>query len=195
MGVQTTDALHDRVRALLPAVTHELAELVSVPSVSAPGYPTSTHSDLLAAHDMVARLLREAGCETDSIELPDTAPVVFGEIPAPPGAPTVLLYSHYDVVPEGDASLWESAAFAPTVRDGAVFGRGAADTKSNILSIVGALRAWGGRPPVGVKVVVEGMEEVGGGAFTTYPLEQPERFRSDVMFIADMGNVRPGVPT
>jgi acetylornithine deacetylase/succinyl-diaminopimelate desuccinylase-like protein len=60
---------------------------------------------------------------------------------------------------------------------------------------VGALRAWGGRPPVGVKVVIEGMEEVGGGALTTYPPQNPEMFHADVMIIGDMGNVRPGVPT
>jgi len=60
---------------------------------------------------------------------------------------------------------------------------------------VGALRAWGGRPPVGVKVVIEGMEEVGGGAVTTYPPQNPQLFDADVMIIGDMGNVRPGVPT
>ncbi len=60
---------------------------------------------------------------------------------------------------------------------------------------VGALRAWRGRPPVGVKVVIEGMEEVGGGAMTTYPPKQPAMFDADIMIIGDMGNVRPGVPT
>ena len=63
------------------------------------------------------------------------------------------------------------------------------------MAIVGALRAWDGRPPVGVKVVIEGQEEVGGGAFTTYPQQEPGRFASDVMVIADLGNVRPGAPT
>lgn len=195
MADQGVGPLRDRVQALMPDLTQDLVKLVSVPSVSARGYPTSTHNDLLAAHDLVARLMRDAGCETESIELPETAPVVFGEIGAPTGAPTVLLYSHYDVVPAGDESLWDSIPFEPTLRDGALYGRGTADTKSNIAALVGALRAWDGRPPVGIKVVVEGMEEVGGGAFTTYPLENPQRFAADVMLIADLGNVRPGVPT
>ena len=60
---------------------------------------------------------------------------------------------------------------------------------------IGALRAWGGRPPVGVKVVIEGMEEAGGGALTAYPPQHPEMFGADVMIIADMGNIRPGEPT
>jgi acetylornithine deacetylase/succinyl-diaminopimelate desuccinylase-like protein len=63
------------------------------------------------------------------------------------------------------------------------------------VALVGALRAWAGRPPVGITVVVEGQEEVGGGAFTAYPPTAPERFAADVMLIADMGNVRPGTPT
>jgi len=193
--VSDRDVLGDRVHALMPDLTRDLVELMAVPSVSVRGYPEHTHAALLQARDLVAGLLADAGCAVESIDLPDTAPVVFGEIAAPPGAPTVLLYSHYDVVPAGDESLWETPPFEPTLRDGAIAGRGAADTKSNILAIVGALRAWDGRPPVGVKVVVEGMEEVGGGAFTTYPPREPERFAADVMLIADLGNVRPGVPT
>ena len=96
----------------------------------------------------------------------------MGEIPAPPGAPTVLLYSHYDVVPIGEEAKWHSPPFEATERDGAIYGRGSADTKSNILMHVGALRAWGGKPPVGIKIVIEGQEEV-GSAFTTFPPTRP----------------------
>ncbi len=102
-----------------------------------------------------------------------------GSIPAPPGAPTVLLYSHYDVVPAGDESLWDSPPFEPTERDGALFGRGTADTKSNILAHVGALRAWDGKPPVGIKLCIEGYEEIGSGALPGYPATDPERFGAD----------------
>lgn len=187
--------LHDRVRALLPDLTQDLIRLMAVPSVSLRGYPPDSRGPLIEAHDLVAGLLRGAGLTTASIELADTAPAVFAEVPAPDGAPTVLLYSHYDVVPAGDEDLWQVPPFEPSVRDGAVFGRGAADAKGNLLAIIGALRAWDGHPPVGVKVVVEGMEEVGGGAFTGYPLVDPGHFASDVMIIADLGNVQPGVPT
>jgi len=116
------------------------------------------------------------------------------EIPAPPGAPTVLLYSHYDVVPVGDESKWLSPPFEATERDGAIYGRGAADTKSNILMHVGALRAWEGRPPVGIRIVIEGQEEV-GSAFSSFPPTRPELFTADAMVIGDMGSFRPGVPT
>jgi len=185
-----------RVRGLMPRLKADLIELVAIPSVSEARYPAASRPALLQARDAVAALFKDAGCDrVSSLELPDTAPMMIAEIPAPDGAPTVLLYSHYDVVPAGDLSQWNSPPFQPTERDGAIFGRGAADTKSNIMAHVGALRAWGGRPPVGVKVVIEGMEEVGGGAVTTYPPQNPEMFDADVMIIGDMGNVRPGVPT
>jgi cysteinylglycine-S-conjugate dipeptidase len=180
----------------MPQLTDDLAGLVAIPSISEVGYPEHTRPELRRAHEGVLTLFRDAGCtDFSSIELPDTAPIVTGGIDAPPGAPTVLLYSHYDVVPAGDESLWRTKPFEPIISDGAMYGRGAADTKSNIVALAGALRAWQGRPPVGIRLVIEGQEEVGGGALTTYPPDHPELFDADVMLIADMGSVRPGVPT
>ena len=103
---------------------------------------------MLEAFELTSRLFADAGVAVGRLDLPDTAPVVTGEIPAPPGAPTVLLYSHYDVVPAGDEALWTSPPFEPTERDGALVARGVADTKSNILAHVGALRGVG-RPAAG----------------------------------------------
>ena len=76
-----------------------------------------------------------------------------------------------------------------------MYGRGAADTKSNILAHVGALRAWDGKPPVGIKLCIEGYEEIGSGALTSYPATDPERFEADALIIGDMGSIQPGVPT
>src|SRR5690349_3954951 len=177
----------------MPQLKSDLARLVAIPSVSAPNYPPETHAVLHEAYDAVAELFADAGATIlEPLELPGTAPVLLAEIPAPEGAPTVLLYSHYDVVPVGDESKWESPPFEATERDGAIYGRGSADTKSNILMHVGAIRAWKGRPPVGIKVVIEGQEEV-GSAFTTYPPTNPELFAADAMVIGDMGSLRPGL--
>jgi len=185
----------EKVHTLMPQLLADLTRLVAIPSISAGGYPEETHAVLREAYEDVVALFRDAGATVlDPLELPNTAPVVLAEIPAPAGAPTVLLYSHYDVVPVGDESKWESPPFEATERDGAIYGRGAADTKSNILMHVGALRAWDGKPPVGIKVVIEGMEEV-GSAFSTFPPSQPELFAADAMVIGDMGSFRPGVPT
>ena len=190
-----SQAIAQTVAALMPRLQEDLAGLVAIPSVSAPDYPEETRPALLEAHEVILDLLQDAGVEElDSHRLPRTAPFITGEIPAPPGAPTVLLYGHYDVVPAGDEAKWDSPPFEPTVRDGAMFGRGSADSKSNVIAHIGALRAWEGRPPVGITLVIEGQEEV-GSALNTYPQSHPELFRSDAMLIADMGSVHPGLPT
>jgi acetylornithine deacetylase/succinyl-diaminopimelate desuccinylase-like protein len=180
------------VRKLVPDLRRDLEDLVRIPSISVPG---ELGEPLLAAFEMTSRLFADAGVAVDRIDLPDTAPLLVGEIPAPPGAPTVLLYSHYDVVPAGDESLWDTPPFEPTERDGALYGRGAADTKSNILMHVGALRAWGGRPPVGIKLCIEGYEEIGSGGLLSYPATDPDRFQADTLVIGDMGSMSPGMPT
>jgi len=188
-------AIADRVSALMPQLKADLARLVAIPSISSPGFP-EPRGPILEAHDLVVALLREAGVEDlAALELPDTAPVITGSIPAPAGAPTVLLYSHYDVVAPGDESQWSSPPFVATERNGAIFGRGTADTKANILVHVGALRAWGGTPPVGVKLLIEGQEEVGSPLEEGYPSEHPEVFRADAIIVADAGSIRAGEPS
>jgi cysteinylglycine-S-conjugate dipeptidase len=186
----------ETVAALMPQLKQDLARLVAIPSVSEWGFPQHTRVSLLQAHHAVVELFRGAGVESfTSLELPGTAPVITGEIPGPDGAPTVLLYSHYDVVPAGDEALWDTPPFEAVERDGAIFGRGTADTKANVLAHVGALRAWGGRPPVGVKILIEGQEEVGSPLEDGYPSAHPEVFRADAILIADGGSIRAGDPS
>lgn len=112
------------VRSLMAQLKDDLARLVAIPSVSAMDFP-EPRQPLLDAYELIVGLLRDVGVEKlGSLELPDTAPIVTGEIPAPDGAPTVLLYGHYDVVPAGDESKWSSPPFEATERDGAIYGRG-----------------------------------------------------------------------
>ena len=193
MNSARTTPTADSVRALMPQLQEELATLVAIPGISAWDFPEETRAALNETYSVLLPLLRSAGAENlGSLELPNTAPVLTGEIPGPEGAPTVLLYGHYDVVAAGEESKWESPPFEATERDGAIYGRGSADSKSNILVHVGALRAWDGKPPVGVKILIEGQEEVGS------VLEDPstlEPFRADAILVADGGNIRPGVPS
>jgi acetylornithine deacetylase/succinyl-diaminopimelate desuccinylase-like protein len=158
----------------MPRLKEDLRRLVAIPSVSAWDFPAETREPLLAACSDIVALLEDAGLsDVDTLELPKTAPVITGQIPTPAGAPTVLLYGHYDVVPAGDESNWTSPPFEATERDGAIYGRGGADSKSNVLVHVGALRAWEGRPPVGVKILIEGQEEVGSALEEGYPTANP----------------------
>ncbi len=186
----------DSVTSLMPQLKSELARLVAVPSLSEWGYPEHTRGPLVETYDSLIALFRDAGVQRlQGLELPGTAPILTGEIPGPEGAPTVLLYGHYDVVPAGDEALWESPPFEATERDGAIYGRGAADSKSNVLVHVGALRAWGGAPPVGIKILVEGQEEVGSPLEDGYPSEHPDLFRADAILVADGGSIRAGQPS
>ncbi|GGR93014.1 dipeptidase [Streptomyces aureoverticillatus] len=194
----TPEELATTVDGLMDGLRADLVRLAEIPSIAFPGFPSGPVQE---AHDLVAGLLRDAGVPTvERLDLPGTAPVIYGEIPPPhPDAPTVLLYGHYDVQPPGDERLWKSPPFEPTEIEEPGYGqglraRGIADDKSNVIAHVGLLRAYGGRPPVGVKIVVEGQEEY-GSAFDGYPPTDPARFACDAMVIADLGNLRPGTPT
>ncbi|WGD36491.1 M20/M25/M40 family metallo-hydrolase [Lysinibacter sp. HNR] len=185
-------SVRDHVQELMPQLTQDLANYVAIPGVAFPGYPPEAIQE---AHDFVVSLLRAEGVtDIQKIELPNTSPAVFATIPGPEGAPTVLLYTHYDVVPEGNTAEWKTPAFTATPKDGVIYGRGTADSKGNFLLHLGALRYFGGKPPVTLKIVVEGQEEF-GSAFDAYPPLAPELFAADAMIIADVGNIRPGVPT
>ncbi|TVR35643.1 MAG: dipeptidase [Nitriliruptor sp.] len=180
-------------RELLPTLVEELKTLVRIPSIATEGFPAEP---LFEAHDLLVTWLQAAGVtDIERLEIPDkTAPVIIATVPGPPGSPTVLLYTHYDVVPAGELDLWDTDPFDPVERDGAIYGRGTSDSKANIVSILGALRLFDGHPPVTVKIVLEGQEEF-GSPFDFYPPSDPDRFQADAMVIADVGSVRPGVPT
>jgi acetylornithine deacetylase/succinyl-diaminopimelate desuccinylase-like protein len=180
----------------MPQLKVDLGRLVAIPSLSEWDFPEHTRAELNRAYEAVADLFRGAGVENvAALELPNTAPILTGDIPGPEGSPTVLLYGHYDVVPAGDEELWESPPWEATERDGAIHGRGAADSKSNVLVHVAALRAWEGRPPVGIKVLVEGQEEVGSVLEEGYPSKHPDLFRADAIVVADGGSIRAGQPS
>ena len=187
--------LERAVDELLPGLVSDLKRLTAIPSIAFDGFDKAA---VIEAHDLVVTLLRDAGVEQiDRLDLPDTSPIIVATVPGPVGAPTVLLYSHYDVQPAGDESLWRTPPFEPTEIDGAVYGRGVADDKSNVICHLGALRALqalGQQPPVTLKIVFEGQEEW-GSVFDEYPASHPQLFDADAMVIADMGNIEPGVPT
>lgn len=184
--------LRERVRGLMPQAIEDLRALVAIPSIAFPGYD---RAQVLEAADATARLLERSGCEVRFLEIPDAPPAVFGEIPGPPGAPTVLLYAHYDVQPEGDVSAWVSPPFTLTERGGRLYGRGAADNKAGIVMHALALQALSGELGVGVKVLVEGEEETGRSGLEEHVRANPDLYASDVVIVGDMGNWRVGEPT
>jgi acetylornithine deacetylase/succinyl-diaminopimelate desuccinylase-like protein len=119
-------------------------------------------------------------------------PAVLATRAARNGRPTILLYAHHDVQPVGDETLWESAPFEPTVRDGRLYGRGAADDKAGVMAHVGALRALvdalGRDFDLGVNLFIEGEEEAGSASFAQFLRDNADALRADVIVVADSGN-------
>ncbi|AJK79033.1 hypothetical protein AFC81_06845 [Mycobacterium avium subsp. paratuberculosis] len=173
------------MREVLPSVRLDLEELVRIESVWAdPGRRPEVQRSARA----VADLLAQAGFGDVRIVSEGGAPAVIARHPAPPGAPTVLLYAHHDVQPEGDRGQWVSPPFEPTERDGRLYGRGSADDKAGIATHLAAFRAHGGRPPVGVTVFVEGEEESGSPSLGRLLAAHRDTLAADVIVIADSDN-------
>ncbi|MCW3469535.1 dipeptidase [Rhodococcus pyridinivorans] len=191
-----TQRIRERIREAMPAARDDLARLVAFRSVADPRqFPVE---ECVGAANWVRGAFTEAGIESvETIETADGSLAVLGHTPAPDGAPTVLLYSHYDVQPPGDESLWRSEPFTLTERDGRWYGRGAADCKGNVVMHLLALRALcaDGPLPVGVRIVVEGSEEMGGAGLDHLVAERPEMFDADLIVIGDSGNAEVGRPT
>ncbi|WP_167759393.1 dipeptidase [Mycobacterium sp. PS03-16] len=174
-----------RVRDVLPSVRRDLEDLVRIESVWA---DPARRPEVQRSAQAVADLLGAAGFDDVSIVAAGGAPAVIARHPAPPGAPTVLLYAHHDVQPEGDPAQWASPPFEPTERDGRLYGRGTADDKAGIATHLAAFRAHGGQPPVGVTVFVEGEEESGSPSLGALLAEYKDLLAADVIVIADSDN-------
>ena len=184
--------LVERVREVLPSVRRDLEDLVRIESVWA---DPARRPEVQRSAQAVAKLLSEAGFGDVQIVSEGGAPAVIARHPAPPGAPTVLLYAHHDVQPEGDHGQWQSPPFEPTERDGRMYGRGTADDKAGIATHLAAFRAHGGAPPVGVTVFVEGEEESGSPSLSRLLAAHRDVLASDVIVIADSDNWSTDVPS
>ena len=204
--------LASAVGAQLDRARADLAALVALPSVHG-----AEPEACAQACEMVRDLLSELpvpGLGPESVEVVETSDgsrAVFAHRPAAPGRPTVLLYSHYDVQPAGDVDAWTSSPWELTERGGRWYGRGAADCKGNLVVHLTALRALasvgsgdddeGGSPGpdpldgLGIRIVVEGSEETGGGGLDDLVAARPDLVAADAILIADSGNVSVGTPT
>src|SRR5205814_183329 len=191
MKTQASSAtLRDRVSEDMPRIRADLETLVRIPSISHPGHDPSQLGRSAAATE---KILREAGVKTQIVEI-EGVPAVLGRIEAPAGAPTVLLYAHHDVQPTGARELWHSEPFEPIEKNGRLYGRGTSDDKCGVVIHAGAIRAFDGQTPVGVRLFVEGEEEWGSPNLGKFLERYGDEHRADAVILADSGNRRAGQP-
>lgn len=177
-------------REFAPAVD-DLRALVALGAVSSlPDRRDAVHR----AARTVAGLVERTGCDDVQVVDEGGQPAVIARFPAPPGQPTVCLYAHYDVQPTGDPELWTTPPFTATERDGRLYGRGAADDLAGVVLHLAALRAFGGKPPVGVTLFIEGEEEIGSPSLRRLLKRYRTELEADVFVIADSVNWGQGVP-
>lgn len=172
----------------------ELTEFLSIPSISA--LPNHAPDCRKAAEWLLADL-RRLGCPVATLIEGDGQPVVWAESPPVPGAPTLLIYGHYDVQPVDPLDEWVTPPFTPTVRDGKLYARGSADDKGQVFCLLRAYEALcdtTGNPPLNVHFIFEGEEESGGHVIYDLLKREPERTKADVVLVCDMSYYAGGYP-
>lgn len=182
-----------RAEALIPEALRRLADYVAIPALSR---DPQRGPDVRAMAQVAADDLRAAGLSDVAVlELPNALPCVKGSWLLRPGAPTVLIYGHFDQQP-ANAAEWGSPPHTLTPRGDRLYGRGAADDLGGWLSQLVAFRAWQslGGPPVNVRFLLEGEEEIGSPHLADYMNAFPEAFQADVMVLTDCENPSTDTP-
>ncbi len=175
-----------------PRYLRELTEFLRIPSISA---DPARKPELQQAAEWVAAQLAFANgrvVETDG------HPVVLGEWLGAPGAPTILVYGHYDVQPPGDETEWESPPFSPTVRDGRIYARGATDDKGPMLVPLKVAEAYldsAGALPLNVRFLFEGEEEIGSPSLAGVLRAHGGELEADLVVSADGAMWRSSEPS
>jgi len=190
-------AVREAVEGGIPRALADLGDLVRIPGIA---WPAFDQTQLVRSADAIAALAEDTGF-FDSVRvlraaIPGTdevgQPAVLATRAARNGRPTILLYAHHDVQPPGDEALWETPPFEPTVRDGRLYGRGAADDKAGVMAHIASIRAVseaiGDDLDLGVALFVEGEEEYGSRSFGQFLSDNRDALRADAIVVADSGN-------
>jgi succinyl-diaminopimelate desuccinylase len=178
-----------------PQFESDLCDLLRIASVSA---DSKFHGEVRRAAQWVAHHLEEMGLATELIETIGH-PLVYAETPDVSGAPTVLVYGHYDVQPPDPLDQWISPPFEPTKRNGNLYARGATDDKGQMFTHLASVQAWlavRGKLPVKIKFLIEGEEEWGSKGINDFLHKPAARLKlaSDICVISDTCQFGPGQP-
>ena len=171
----------------------ELKEFLRIPTVSA---DPECKPHLVRGAEFVHKQLADLGMKA---EIVPTAghPIVYAEWLGAPGAPTVMVYGHYDVQPPDPLDLWTTPPFEPTIRDGCLYARGATDDKGQVFTHIKSAEAWlktVGKLPVNLKYVIEGEEEVGSRNLEDFLAARKDSLNCDVAVVSDTSQYAPNQP-
>jgi cysteinylglycine-S-conjugate dipeptidase len=191
----------EKVDAAFPVAIANLGDLVRIPGIAWDAFDAQ---QLELSAEAVAALFRETGIfELVEIRRAEAngkvgAPAVVARREARNGRPQVLLYAHHDVQPPGDLSVWNTPEFQPTLIDGRIFGRGAADDKAGIVTHLTAIKTLvetlGNDFEVGVSIFIEGEEEAGSPTFRNFLEANRDVLAADVIIVADSANWTTTIP-
>src|ERR1043166_9323568 len=173
----------------------DLFEELRIPSVSA---LPEHRADVRRNAEWLIERLQKLGFKTSLTDVEaGRHPVLQADLVVDPKLPSLTIYGHYDVQPPDPLDLWISPPFEPTVRDGRVFARGSADNKGNHMAAIKAVeyaRAAGG-PPINVRFLIEGEEEITGESLGRYARDHAERLATDWILVWDGGFGEDGSPS
>ncbi len=172
----------------------ELFKLIRIPSVSS---QPEHAADMQHCAELWADLLLKSGMSYSRIIPTAGNPVVFAEKIYSLDAPTVLVYGHYDVMPEDPVDKWISPAFEPEVRNGLIYARGADDDKGQSMAQVKGFEVADrlGLLRCNVKVILEGEEEIGSPSLEAFCQEHRDLLSCDVILVSDTAMVAKDIPS
>ena len=183
-------------RSQQPRFLEELKSLLRIPSIST--LPEHTGDVRFAAQSLAGEMER-IGLEHVRVIETSGHPLVYGDWLHAAGKPTCLAYGHYDVQPADPLNEWHTPPFEPTERNGNLYARGAVDDKGQMFMHLKALeslfRSPAGAPPINVRIILEGEEEVGGEAIARFVREHPDQLQADFALVSDTEMFAPGLPT
>ena len=191
---KTVDNMKEYIEKHRERFLDELYSLLRIPSVSS---LEENRPDMLKCAERLKTLLLEAGADRAEVYPTEGHPVVFGEKTVSPGAPTVLVYGHYDVQPVDPLELWKSDPFEPEIRDGAIYARGANDDKGQLFMHLKAfeymVREAGLRH--NVKFIFEGEEEIGSPSLAPWAASHKDLLAADIILVSDTTMISESVPS
>ena len=192
----------EAVKKLFPEALENLKDLVRIPGIAWEAFDAK---QLEKSAEAVKSLFEELGV-FEKVEILRAgygdslvgAPAIVATRKAKNSRPTVLLYAHHDVQPPGDDALWESTPFEPEIRNGRMYGRGAADDKAGIIAHFASIKLLseiaGADFDLGLSIFIEGEEEAGSPSFATFLEDHKDQLEGDVIVVADSGNWSTTVP-